>query len=52
MRAAQGRSSPASIWFDDGRIGGVIRRAGRRALEVEITHARGAGQKLAGEHLV
>ena len=49
MRAAQGRSSPASIWFDDGRIGGVIRRAGRRALEVEITHARGAGQKLAGD---
>ncbi len=37
------------IWFDDGRIGGVIRRAGRRGMEVEITHALGEGQKLAGD---
>ncbi|CAN0415093.1 unnamed protein product, partial [Phaeothamnion confervicola] len=37
------------IWFDDGRIGGVIRRADRRGIEVEITHALGEGQKLAGD---
>jgi pyruvate kinase len=37
------------IWFDDGRIGGVIRRAGRKWIDVEITHARGEGQKLAGD---
>ena len=37
------------IWFDDGRIGGRIRRAGRRGIEVEITHALGDVQKLAGD---
>jgi pyruvate kinase len=37
------------IWFDDGRIGGVIRRVGGDALEVEITHAREVGEKLAGD---
>jgi pyruvate kinase len=35
------------IWFDDGAIGGVIREAGPEGLEVEITHARPGGSKLA-----
>jgi pyruvate kinase len=37
------------IWFDDGRIGGVVRKAGAEALEVEITHARDDGENLAGD---
>jgi pyruvate kinase len=37
------------IWFDDGRIGGVIRHTGRDWLELEITHAREGGEKLAGD---
>jgi pyruvate kinase len=37
------------IWFDDGRIGGVIRRIEPEWLEVEITHARDKGEKLAGD---
>jgi pyruvate kinase len=37
------------IWFDDGRIGGVVRRAMRDRLEVEITHAREGGELLAGD---
>jgi pyruvate kinase len=37
------------IWFDDGRIGGVIRRIEKDWLEVEITHARDCGEKLAGD---
>ncbi|MEW6512651.1 MAG: pyruvate kinase [Pseudomonadota bacterium] len=37
------------IWFDDGRIGGIIRRATPDRLEVEITHARATGEKLAGD---
>jgi len=37
------------IWFDDGRIGGVIRRVREEALDVEITHARDGGEKLAGD---
>lgn len=37
------------IWFDDGRIGGVIRRTGQDWLEVEISHARDGGEKLAGD---
>jgi pyruvate kinase len=37
------------IWFDDGRIGGVIRRTERDWLDVEITHARDKGEKLAGD---
>jgi pyruvate kinase len=37
------------IWFDDGRIGGIIRRVEPDRLEVEITHAREAGEKLAGD---
>jgi len=37
------------IWFDDGRIGGVIRRVETDWLEVEISHARDSGEKLAGD---
>jgi pyruvate kinase len=37
------------IWFDDGRIGGVIVRVERHWLEVEITHARDGGEKLRGD---
>jgi pyruvate kinase len=37
------------IWFDDGRIGGVVRHATRDHLEVEITHAREGGEALAGD---
>jgi len=37
------------IWFDDGRIGGVIRSAKANSMEVEITHARSEGEKLAGD---
>jgi pyruvate kinase len=37
------------IWFDDGRIGGVIRHIAPDWLEVEITHARDSGEKLAGD---
>jgi pyruvate kinase len=37
------------IWFDDGRIGGVIRRIEPQWLELEITHARDAGEKLAAD---
>jgi pyruvate kinase len=37
------------IWFDDGRIGGVIRHAGQDFLEVEVTQAREGGEKLVGD---
>ncbi len=37
------------IWFDDGKIGGVIVTAGREEVAVEITHARAGGEKLAAE---
>jgi pyruvate kinase len=37
------------IWFDDGRIGGVIRRIEKNWLEVEVTHARDCGEKLASD---
>ena len=37
------------IWFDDGRIGGVIKRVEPDWLEVDITHARDSGEKLAGD---
>ncbi|MDP1983592.1 MAG: pyruvate kinase [Sulfuritalea sp.] len=37
------------IWFDDGRIGGVIRRIEKNWLEIEITHARDSGEKLASD---
>ncbi len=37
------------IWFDDGRIGGVIRQVGSDGLNVEITQAREGGEKLIGD---
>jgi pyruvate kinase len=37
------------IWFDDGKIGGVIRRIASGWLEVQITQARDAGEKLSGD---
>ena len=36
------------IWFDDGKIGGIIRHIAPDGLEVEITHARDGGEKLSG----
>jgi pyruvate kinase len=37
------------IWFDDGRIGGVIRRVEPEWLEVEIVRARDSGETLAAD---
>jgi len=37
------------VWFDDGRIGGVVRRAGARRVVVEITDARTGGEHLAAD---
>lgn len=37
------------IWFDDGRIGGVIRHKHAQWLDVEITQARPTGEKLIGD---
>jgi pyruvate kinase len=37
------------IWFDDGRIGGVVRRGGAKRVEVEITEARDGGERLAAD---
>jgi pyruvate kinase len=37
------------IWFDDGRIGGVIRAVGEERLEIEITQARAGGDRLAAD---
>lgn len=37
------------MWFDDGKIGGVIRDATNEWLEVEITQARDGGEKLIGD---
>ena len=34
------------VWFDDGRIGGVVRRASAKGLEVEIVQAREGGESL------
>jgi pyruvate kinase len=34
------------VWFDDGRIGGVVRRATAKGLEVEIVQAREGGESL------
>ena len=37
------------MWFDDGKIGGVIRKVTHEWLEVEITQARDGGEKLIGD---
>jgi pyruvate kinase len=34
------------IWFDDGRIGGVVRRRRGRGVDIEITQARDGGEPL------
>lgn len=34
------------MWFDDGRIGAVVRRRLRDAVEVEVTYAAGGGSRL------
>jgi pyruvate kinase len=37
------------IWFDDGKIGGIIRTVDDNGLEVEITQARPKGEKLGAD---
>ncbi|MBL8352030.1 MAG: pyruvate kinase [Burkholderiaceae bacterium] len=37
------------IWFDDGHIGGTVRSASARKLEIEITEARSGGARLAAD---
>ncbi|MDD5031154.1 MAG: pyruvate kinase, partial [Rhodoferax sp.] len=37
------------VWFDDGRIGGVVRQVQADALEIEITQASPEGDKLAAD---
>lgn len=37
------------IWFDDGRIGGVIRHKSDVWIDIEITQARPGGEKLSGD---
>jgi len=39
----------ASIWFDDGRIGGVVRSANSDRLIVEVTHAPAVGAWLGAD---
>ena len=38
-----------AIWFDDGKIGGLVRAVDPQEITVEITHARSGGAKLAAE---
>jgi len=35
-----------SVWLDDGKIGGLVERAGPRGLHLRVTHARLGGAKL------
>jgi pyruvate kinase len=37
------------IWFDDGRIGGIVRRAAGHRLDIEITEAGADGESLAAD---
>ncbi len=37
------------VWFDDGKIGGVIREVNEKFVSVEITQARPEGEKLGAE---
>lgn len=37
------------IWFDDGRIGGVVRHKSGAWIDIEITQARPGGEKLTGD---
>ena len=34
------------IWFDDGKIGGIVKEFEPDALRIEITHARAKGERL------
>jgi pyruvate kinase len=36
------------VWFDDGKLGGIVRRVECDAVHVEITHAKPLGTKLHG----
>ena len=38
-----------AIWFDDGKIGGLVRAVDPQQITVEITHARSNGARLAAE---
>ena len=38
-----------AVWFDDGKIGGVIRSVNPHSVSVEITQARPEGEKLGAE---
>jgi pyruvate kinase len=37
------------VWFDDGRIGAVVRQRGRHGITLEITVARDGGENLAAD---
>ena len=37
------------VWFDDGRIGGVVRKVRPEALDIEIVQARDGGESLAAD---
>jgi pyruvate kinase len=37
------------VWFDDGRIGGVVRKTSATSMEVEVTQARGKGESLSND---
>jgi pyruvate kinase len=37
------------VWFDDGRIGGVIRRVAARGVDVEVTEVADGGQDLGAD---
>ncbi len=37
------------VWFDDGKIGGIIRGVQSDALDVEITHAKPKGERLGAD---
>lgn len=38
-----------AIWFDDGKIGGVVEKVEQRRVVVRVTHARLRGEKLRGD---
>jgi pyruvate kinase len=38
-----------AVWFDDGKIGGVVRAAATNEVTVEITHARPSGSRLSAD---
>jgi pyruvate kinase len=37
------------VWFDDGRIGGVIRKVDQETMDIEIVQARDSGESLAAD---